>query len=463
MMRRFFLLLTLLAGVCSGIHSEIKLPAVISDNMVLQQQSDVRLWGTADSGSKVTVIPSWDNRKYTVNAGKDGSWSLNIATPSAGGPYTISISDGTPVTLGNVMSGEVWVCSGQSNMDMRMSGRYGDPVIGAMDAIITSRNPDIRMFTVGAKMTGEPLTDCTGKWEEASPATTPEFSATAYYFARKLNEALHIPVGIIHTSYGGSRVEAWMSGEAVAPYRGMPEVQNECILYNGMMSPLVGYGIKGFLWYQGEANMDYPDLYTRLFPAMVKDYRNRWGVGEFPFLYAQIAPNNYNKGGDGKGKNSAYLREAQVMCLDSISNSGMICLLDAGHPQTIHPMDKETVGNRFAYLAVGKVYGYDGLLVSCPLFKSAQPSGNEITVHFDNVGKGLTTMRQPLDGFEVAGEDRVFHPARARFGKDMQTIIVTSPEVPAPVAVRYAFKDYTKGTLYNQAGLPASSFRSDNW
>ena len=461
-MKKTVLLLAMLSGVYTGAHSEIKLPAVISDNMVLQQQSDVRLWGTARPDSKVTVIPSWDSKAYSITAGKDGDWSVNVATPQAGGPYSVTISDGDALTINNVMIGEVWVCSGQSNMDMRMSGRYGDPVLESMDAIITSTNPDIRMFTVGAKMTGEPLDDCSGKWEEASPATVPEFSATAYFFARKLNEALHIPVGIIHTSYGGSRVEAWMSGEAVAPYRDMPEVQNACILYNGMMNPIVGYGIRGFLWYQGEANMDYPDLYTRLFPAMVKDYRNRWGVGEFPFLYAQIAPFNYNKG-EGKGKNSAYLREAQVMCLDSIPNSGMICLIDAGYPNTIHPMDKKTVGNRFAYLAVGKVYGNDGLLVSGPLFKSTENSGNEMTVHFDNVGKGLTTMRQPLDGFEVAGEDKVFHPAKARFGKDMQTIIVSSPEVAAPVAVRYAFKDYVKGCLYNQSGLPASSFRSDNW
>lgn len=461
-MKKFLLSLALMAVVCAGVHSEIRLPAVISDNMVLQQQSDVRLWGNARPGSKVTVIPSWDHKTYTTAADKEGDWSLNVTTPSAGGPYTVSISDGKGLTIDNVMIGEVWVCSGQSNMDMRMSGRYGDPVIGSMDAIITSANPDIRMFTVRAKMSGEPLTDCSGEWQEASPATVPDFSATAYYFARKLNEALHIPVGIIHSSYGGSRVEAWMSEEAVAPYRDMPEVQNACILYNGMMNPLVGYGIRGFLWYQGEANMDYPDLYTRLFPDMVRDYRARWGAGEFPFLYAQIAPFNYNKG-EGKGKNSAYLREAQTACLDSISNSGMICLLDAGHPSTIHPMDKETVGNRFAYLAVGKVYGYDGLLVSGPLFKSAESSGNEITVRFNNVGKGLTTMRQPLDGFEVAGEDRVFHPADARFGKDMQTIIVSSPEVPAPVAVRYAFKDYVKGCLYNQSGLPASSFRSDDW
>ena len=234
------------------------------------------------------------------------------------------------------------------------------------------------------------------------------------------------------------------------------------ILYNGMLSPVVGYGIRGCLWYQGEANVDAPDLYTQLFPSLVSDWRKQWGIGEFPFYYAQIAPFNYNKG-EGKGKNSAYLREAQVKCLHLIPSSGMVVLTDVGDARTIHPMEKETVGNRFAYLALGRTYGKKGFPVTGPLYKSMQTEDDKIILSFDEMGKGLTTYRQPLNGFEVAGEDRVFHPAHARFGKDVQTVIVSSPEVEQPVAVRYAFKDYVKGCLYNMSGLPASSFRTDNW
>lgn len=447
----------------TGMAAKVKLPHVLSDGMVLQQKSEVKLWGTAREGRNVKVTTSWNNRDYTAKADSDGKWSVRVATPEAGHtPYNIVFDDGEKTTLGNILIGEVWLCSGQSNMDMRVAGRYGDPVIGSLDAVATSGNPAIRMFTVGAKMDNTPHDDCEGRWEEASSATVPGFSATAYFFARKLNEALGVPVGILHASYGGSRVEAWMSNGAAAQYKGMPEVQNASILYNGMMSPLVGYGIRGCLWYQGEANVDQPDLYTRLFPDMVKDWRGKWDVGEFPFYYAQIAPNNYNKG-EGKGKNSAYLREAQLKCLELIPNSGMIVLLDVGDAHTIHPMEKQTVGNRFAYMALGRAYGMKGFLTTGPLYRSVEADGNKLVVSFSEADKGMTSYRQPLTDFEVAGEDRVFHPARATFGKDMQTVVVSSPDVPRPVAVRYAFKDYVKGSLFNMWGLPASSFRSDDW
>ncbi|WP_270461380.1 sialate O-acetylesterase [Bacteroides intestinalis] len=449
--------------LAEGTQAKITIPSFFSNGMVLQQQSMVAIWGSSDKQQqKVAVKTSWNNRKYTTRTDELGNWKVKVETPVYGGPYIVEISDGEVVCIENVLIGEVWLCSGQSNMDMRVSGRYGDPVLGSLDAIVTSENPEIRMFMVGSKMTSAPLTDCEGIWQEASSETVPDFSAAGYFFARKLNEVLRIPVGIIHASYGGSRVEAWMSKEAIEPYRDLEDVHNASILYNGMLSPVVGYGIRGCLWYQGEANVDAPDLYTQLFPSLVNDWRKKWGMGEFPFYYAQIAPFNYNKG-EGKGKNSAYLREAQTACLKLIPSSGMIILTDIGDARTIHPMEKEAVGNRFAYMALGRTYGKKGFPTTGPLYKSMQTEGNKITLLFDEMGKGLTTYRQQLTGFEVAGEDKVFHPANARFGKDAQTVIVSSPEVEQPVAVRYAFKDYIKGTLYNMSGLPASSFRTDNW
>ncbi len=443
--------------------AKVSLPSIFSDGMVLQQESEVAIRGTSDrKNHELSVSVPWNDKAYRTITDNDGNWELRFNTPSFGGPYEITVSDGEPLTIRNVLVGEVWLCSGQSNMDMRVSGRFNDPVIGAIDAVVTSENPEIRMFTVGAKMTSQPESDCVGSWEEASTETVPEFSATAYFFARKLHSVLNVPVGIIHSSYGGSRVEAWMSPEGVEPYKGNPDVHNESILYNGMLAPVVGYGIRGCLWYQGEANIDAPDLYMSLFPALVADWREKWGQGEFPFYYAQIAPFAYNKG-EEKGQSSAYLREAQTKCLELIPSSGMIILTDIGDSRTIHPMEKIAVGDRFAYLTLSRTYGKKGYTPTGPIYRSMDVKGNEAEIAFDNVGKGLTSYREPLTGFEVAGADRVFHPAEARFGKDSQTVIVSSKEVDAPVAVRYAFKDYVKGSLFNMFGLPASSFRTDEW
>ena len=452
-----FLLLT------GKIQARITMPSLFSDGMVLQQQNLVAIWGSSDrKQQRITVKPSWSNKEYTTVSDDLGRWKMKLETPVYGGPYNIEVSDGETVRLSNILIGEVWLCSGQSNMDMRMGGRYDEPVIGSLDAIVTSRNSQIRMFTVDGKMDSIPLADCEGRWQEASSETVPDFTAVGYFFACKLNSVLGVPVGIIHASYGGSRVEAWMSKESIEPYKDLQEVRNGSILYNGMLSPVIGYGIRGCLWYQGEANIDAPDLYTQLFPALVNDWRRQWKIGEFPFYYAQIAPFNYNKG-EEKGKNSAFLREAQMKCLRYIPSSGMIVLTDVGDAHTIHPMEKETVGNRFAYLALGRTYGKKGFPVTGPLYRSMKVEGNKIILSFDEIGKGLTTFRRPFTGFEIAGEDRIFHPADARLGEGAQTVVVSNPEVKHPVAVRYAFKDYVEGCLFNMSGLPASSFRPDNW
>lgn len=461
-MKRIAILIMTLLALC-GAKAKVKLPHVLADNMVLQQQAEVKLWGTAKAKGMVKVMTSWNGKEYKAKADAEGRWSVKVSTPEAGlSPYFIKFDDGEETTLKNVLIGEVWLCSGQSNMDMRVGGRYGDPVLGSLDAVVTSKNTAIRVFVVGAKMDDQPHDDCDGRWQEASSATVPDFSAAAYFFACKINEVLGVPVGILQVAYGGSRVEAWMSNEAAAPYKGVPEVQNATILYNGMISPLVGYGIRGFLWYQGEANVDAPDLYAELFPAMVADWRKRWGDTTFPFYYAQIAPFAYNKGSD-KGQNSAYLREAQMKCLHNIPASGMIILTDIGDSLTIHPKDKKPVGDRFAYMALADSYGKKGFTVTGPIYKSMDIYGDKVEISFENVGKGLTSFRKPLSGFEIAGADKVFYPAEAKFGKDAKTVIVSSKNISEPVAVRYAFKDYVKGSLFNMFGLPASSFRTDEW
>lgn len=445
-------------------QAKVVLPHLFSNGMVLQQKSEVPVWGTSDvKNARVRITTSWNLRTYTGKAGVDGKFNIKVKTPAYGGPYTLTITDGKgSVTVSDVMIGEVWLCSGQSNMDMRVSGRYGDGVYGALDAVMTSGNYNVRMFNAAVIFSGKPLDNVVGSWQQASTETTGEFSATAFFFARKLNEVLHVPVGIVHASCGGSKVEAWMSEESVAPYKGLKDVQNPSCLFNGMMNAIVGYGIRGCLWYQGEANVDSPELYTRLFPTMVSDWRQRWGEGKFPFYYAQIAPYNYRRK-EGVGRNTAYMREAQGKCLGLIPRSGMICLSDIGQSQTIHPMEKETVGNRFACLALHDTYGMTALPSSGPTYKGMKIDGGKVEVFFDNIGKGLTTYRMPFTDFEIAGKDRVFHNAMVKYGKDAKSLILSSKQVPEPVAVRYGFKDYFKGCLYNMMGLPASSFRSDDW
>lgn len=305
MMKQLCSIITLLVSfllLTGKIQARITMPSLFSDGMVLQQQNLVAIWGSSDrKQQRITVKPSWSNKEYTTVSDDLGRWKMKLETPVYGGPYNIEVSDGETVRLSNILIGEVWLCSGQSNMDMRMGGRYDEPVIGSLDAIVTSRNSQIRMFTVDGKMDSIPLADCEGRWQEASSETVPDFTAVGYFFACKLNSVLGVPVGIIHASYGGSRVEAWMSKESIEPYKDLQEVRNGSILYNGMLSPVIGYGIRGCLWYQGEANIDAPDLYTQLFPALVNDWRRQWKIGEFPFYYAQIAPFNYNKG-EEKGK-----------------------------------------------------------------------------------------------------------------------------------------------------------------
>lgn len=452
------------ASILPG-SSKITMPAMFTDGMVLQQQTNAAIWGSSTKkGGVITITTSWNNKKYTIKAGNDGQWRTKVQTPKYGGSFKVIISDGETLTINNVEIGEVWLCSGQSNMEMRVWGRGGgDNMIGAMDAIVAKEHPEIRIFNVGHKGMGTPQTNCEGHWMEATTDNIADFSACAYFFAKKINEVLGVPVGLIHASVGGTVVQAWMSKESLTPWDGDDKIRNRSALYNGMIAPWIGYGIKGAIWYQGEANRETASYYTKLFSTMVSDWRQKWGVGEFPFYFAQIAPFNYNSKNDGMNENSAYLREAQLKSLDVIPNSGMAILTDIGDSRTIHPANKEQVGKRFAYLALGKTYGKKGFPVTGPIYKEMKVNGKEVELFFDNAEPCLTSNHEHLGGFQIAGEDKQFYNANARFSKGNKSVIVTSDRVQNPVAVRYAFKDCPKATLFNIYGLPASSFRTDNW
>lgn len=443
--------------------------------MVLQQQSNVNIWGWDKAGKTIKVSGSWVKQTYTTTADKEGKWKLQLPTTTAGGPYTLTINDGVQTTIHNVMLGEVWLCSGQSNMEMQMKGFKNTPVFGSNEVILNSKNKNIRLFIVprGPKPTVQD-TCKKSQWNEAGPEAVSNFSATGYFFGRQLNQVLDVPIGLICDSYGGSPVEAFMSKETLQPfkdvqlpvYQDATKVTNHSAtsLFNGMINPLIGYNIKGCIWYQGESNYDRPDLYEQLFPTMVREWRTKWGIGEFPFYFVQIAPFDYAKLPPYKtgGKyNSAYLRDAQRKSLTTIPNSGMAVIMDLGEEHNIHPMHKSEAGNRLALLALGNTYGLKGFGSASPLYDSLHIEGNIVTVHFKNIPNGLTSFGKELTSFEIAGANKIFYPATAAIVNN--GVVVSSPEVKQPVAVRYAFKDFVTGELFNTEGLPASSFRTDNW
>lgn len=465
----FFFILFLMLGKNAS-FATVTLPSFFSDNMVLQQQTNAAIWGWAQPNGTVRITTSWNKKKYTSIADASGKWKLKLSTPVAGGPYKITISDGKPVVLQNVMIGEVWLCSGQSNMEMPMKGFRDQPILGSNDAIFNSANNNIRLYIVPRSVKVQPQdTSKNSSWKIAAPETVSNFSATAYYFARILQQQLKVPVGIVNISYGGSPAEAFMNETTLKEF---PEIKIPALmdsakvnnktattLYNGMLRPFIGYTIKGCIWYQGETNYDRPDQYEKLFPAMVKEWREEFGQGDFPFYFAQIAPYNYARlpnAGQGGKYNSAYLRDAQRRAIDKIPNSGMVVLLDIGEENSIHPADKEVGGKRFAYLALAKTYDHKGFAFTSPSVDSLLINGNIATIKFKEVLNGLTSFGKPLVNFEIAGADKIFRPAKAIISRS--TILVSSPDVPAPVAVRYAFKDFVAGELFSTEGFPVSSF-----
>lgn len=456
------------------LSAKVKLPSFFSDGMVLQQQTNAVIWGWAKPAADIKISSSWNKKSYVVKTEANGRWMAKIATPVAGGPYSITVSDGEPVTINNILIGEVWLCSGQSNMEMPMKGFKDQPILGSNDAIFNSTNDQLRIYTVPRAV--ERQTKDTSKssvWKTANPETVSNFSATAYYFGRLLQQQLKIPVALINATYGGSPAESFMSAESLKAF---PEIsvpspsgteklnnKNATTLYNGMIHPITGYTIKGCIWYQGESNYDRAEQYEKLFPAMVQLWRNEWGQGNFPFYFAQIAPFNYVYPNVVKTEklNSAYLRDAQRKSLAAIPASSMVVLMDDGEEKSIHPANKEIVGKRFAYLALGDTYAFKGFAFQSPLFDSLLVNGNIATVKFKNAPNGLTSFGKPITQFEIAGADKNFYPAQAVVSKG--TILVSLPQVSTPVAVRYAFKDFVVGELFSTEGYPVSSFRTDDW
>jgi sialate O-acetylesterase len=643
-----FLIAVVVSVLCPvfTVFADVKLPAIVGDSMVLQQQTEVNIWGWADPNEKITVAPSWAEEKYTCVTCQDGKWKVKIKTPQAGGPYTLKIAGKNTLLLDNILIGEVWVCSGQSNMQFHLGACKG-----AEEAIPAANYPEIRLFTVDRIFHRAPREDCKGRWVLCSPETANGFSGVAYFYGLELYKALGVPIGLINSSWGGTLAEAWTSAETLktlpdfvaevediqsippddaeriyqekmkewkikfyALDKGMQEewfkpgfdfsswetmetpqkwdltaqltnfdglvwfsrdfqvdagmvstdkgftlelgpiddmditwvngqrvggaeemgfanvprkynVPAGCIkagkntitvrvhdwlyaggfsgkpeqlkltpvdkgvgsliplaglwhykitvsqkeipapppafhnnsptaLYNGMIAPINSFGIAGAIWYQGESNAGRAYQYRELFPAMIKDWREKWGRGDFPFYYVQIAPYNY-----GPGAAAAELREAQLMSL-SVPNVGMAVTMDIGDPKDIHPTNKKDVGHRLALCALAKTYGKD-VKYLLPVYKSMEVQGDKIVLSFDNTYGGLYALNGPLANFTIAADDKKFVPAEALI--DGNRIIVSSSEIKNPVAVRFAWNSYDESNLFNIANLSSSSFRTDNW
>ena len=513
---RFLLILVIILFTCGILEAEIRLPAVLGDHMVLQQGTPARIWGWAAPGEAVSVV--FAGQTIRTKADMKGKWQVSLGPLSATAEpreMTITGEQSGSRTIADILVGEVWICSGQSNMQMSMN---------AISPLLPDSNradhPQIRLFNVPRRPAAVPQEDVEAAWEVCRPETVRDFSAVAYYFGRELHLKHKFPVGLIESAWGGTRIEpwtppagfeavpevkeildeipqadeqyrqkvmkvlpelaAWMKAAQAAVAKGQtlpiaPELplhplldpQKPTSLYNGMVYPLTPYPIRGAIWYQGESNRNDGLLYEKKMEALIKGWRQAWGAGDFPFYYVQLAPYNYpyNReipGGDVPDFDRLpYIWEAQVEAM-KIPNTGMAVITDIGNLSDIHPRNKEDVGRRLALWARAKVYGESGLVYSGPLYKSMSLEGNKVRLSFDHVGSGLTTLdAQPPTWFEIAGDDRVFYKATAKI--DGSTVVVWSPLVAKPAAVRMGWNQLAEPNLANKEGLPASPFRTDRW
>ena len=502
------LLICLVAGLAATAKAEVKLSPLFSDHMVLQQGAEVPVWGTADAGEQVTV--SVGDKKATATADAGGKWLAKVGPLSAGGPVEVSVAGKNTVSIKDVLVGEVWVCSGQSNMEWSVNAS-GNP-----DQERSAANyPAVRMFTVKKAVTGKPATTMEGSWAVCNPQTVGSFSAVGYFFGRELHKSLNVPVGLIHTSWGGTPAESWTERsamEADSDLRPILERWNQQLanyqqqlaqlpaavekwradadraeaegrqvppfnlpqdprsnpwrpagLYNAMIAPLLPYGIKGAIWYQGESNAGRAYQYRKLLPAMIQSWRKAWGQGDFPFYIVSLA--NFTPVKPEPGESDwAELREAQTLTAMNVPNSGQSITIDIGEANDIHPKNKQEVGRRLALVAMAGAYHKKNVAHSGPVYDSMKVDGDTVRLSFKYTQGGLLAQgpdAPAVKGFAVAGDDRKWYWADARI--DGESVVVRSDKVSRPVAVRYAWANNPVCNLYNRANLPAVPFRTDDW
>jgi len=440
--------------------ANVILPNIFGDNMVLQRNSAVKIWGWANPKEEITLVSSWDNRKYQVIVNHQEQWEIVIKTPEAGGPYTILIKGNSEIVLNNILIGEVWLCTGQSNMEM--SASWG--IDNGEEEMKNAADAAIRFFNVPQLTSAELQYTLLGSWTESTPETMKDFSAIGYFFAKRLREDLkNVPVGLISSNWGGTTAEIWIPSEVV---------QNDPVLlesarkfneqeyeprqpgraYNAMIHPIVGFKIAGTIWYQGESNVG-SLIYDEILTALIASWREVW-KDEFPFYYVQIAP--YKTGSNNFF--NVILRDSQRKLLHKVPKTGMVVISDVSDVKEIHPKDKKSVGIRLANLALAETYKIKSNLVNGPLFKDFIVEENEIIVSFD-AADGLHFKNKNSSQFEMAGADEIFYPAEASILRDQ--VILTSKKVSSPVKIRFAWGNTIQSDLFNEVNLPASCFVTD--
>lgn len=508
--------LTFLFVSVYGSHFAQVIPAsVFGDHMVLQQQMPVPVWGDANVGEKIAI--KFNGQQQTVKADKNGQWMVKLTPMKTGGPYQLEIRGKNTIVFNDIYVGEVWLCSGQSNMDMTVAreDRYWCGVFHEQEEVTAANYPLIRVFDTEYTPKNEVQKNVKGTWEVCSPQTVGHFSAVAYFFARDIYQKHNVAIGLITTAFGASTAEAWISkpsllehpqlgylldayakkmaaydtskalrekyrlaydtwkmeaDKAIAAGKDKPkepknpnperDQHNPCVLYNGMVAPLVPYAIRGALWYQGESNGPSAKVYAELMETLVQDWRKAWAQGDFPFFYVQLANHQALITEPVKEDAMVTVRDAQLKNL-SISNTGMVVAIDNADPEdqgNIHPKNKQAIGKRLAIIAEAKVYG-QSIEYSGPIYEKMAVEGNKIRIYFNHVGKGLKAAGDSLKGFAIAGADKKFVWGQATIEKN--TVVVSSPAIESPIAIRYGWAKNPLVNLYNEEDLPASPFRTD--
>jgi sialate O-acetylesterase len=456
----YFLFFFLLQSIS---YSQLRLPSVIGSGMVMQQNDSVNLWGWANPGEKVTVTENWDNQKAEITVSGNGRWKLKIKTPNAGGPYTISVKGwGQPIQLTDVMIGEVWVCSGQSNMEWS----YYNGAKHIKEELATCYNKNIRFFHIPRTAAQYPQDDVRAEWKICDSNSLKAFSAVGYFFGKKLNTDLNVPIGLINASWGGTPAETWTPEETIrnnSTLNTAASILTEVpwgpvkmgLLYNGMIAPITSFQIAGAIWYQGEGNTQNNGTYSQLLTAMIGAWRKNWQK-EFPFYFVQIAPYKYGRENEG-----AIVQEQQTKA-SAFPKTGMVVITDLIDSVTnIHPSDKTMVSVRLANWALAETYNQKNIAYKNPSYKSMEVKKNTIVLSFENIPNGIISKEKMIQGFYISGDKEQWLPAETKIINNQ--VVVWNKNIPAPAQVRYGFGNTVIGNIFSKEGLPVCPFRTDTW